>query len=325
MKKQKNTKRTKEKLNKTVDRELLILEEFLADKDYKKELKFGFNFKEYFPERGVVIYKDAKDKKGRVVGEFTYIEGDEQGDINDPYYKMQIELRHYHMGATGKAYILGKDMAERDLFRWIKKNYSEALFHDISKKYNYAKIYCDVIAEKRISRPGYDELEEATGISNSTWRRCFSDPVFLYDAKKETQLRRGWTHSKGKEKNIGLWNSAEACLDEIIRQGNYKDGVKHFRKDVNVENLSRKDIQDIEPSTSIETNINLTEEISIEKAREDLKKLEDERTRYRIKNKTKIDPYADLNEVMESEELKEGVARSTPQKKISHYEGEKKF
>ena len=105
---------------KRVKEKLVIAEEVLANTNVNENLKFNFPFKNYFPEKGIVVYKDVENPKGGgiiLIG----INGDSQGSMADPYYKMQDALKMYYQDAVFRSNLLGKLQMERDILRWVKK------------------------------------------------------------------------------------------------------------------------------------------------------------------------------------------------------------
>ena len=72
---------------------LEFIEEIFAGRNAKDRLKFDFPFKDFFPERGLVIYKDLIDKEGDKILETAGIVKDTQGQLDDPYYWMQMEFK----------------------------------------------------------------------------------------------------------------------------------------------------------------------------------------------------------------------------------------
>ncbi len=105
---------------KRVKEELSIAEEVLANTNVEENLKFNFDFKKYFPAKGIVVYKDVENPKGGGIS-LIGISGDSQGSMNEPYYEMQDALKMYYQDAVFRSNLLGKLQMERDLLRWIKK------------------------------------------------------------------------------------------------------------------------------------------------------------------------------------------------------------
>jgi hypothetical protein len=152
--------------------------EMLADIDVENDFKFNFDFKRYFPEKGVLVFPDVVnvgDKCNHYKGTgyrhptkgycisctliYTLagclskelsIEGDKRGDINDPYYMMQAGLHAYHEKTAYMAYRLGKYSTQAEILKWIKKNSSKSFYEEFQSYLKATDLLNDMRKEDNI-------------------------------------------------------------------------------------------------------------------------------------------------------------------------------
>jgi hypothetical protein len=165
MEKPKSVERVEVTPDEKINRALSIVEEVLAHADMKENLKFKFDFKKYFPEKDNIIFKERENKDNTIV--FVDKRLYQLPTGTDPYYQMQVDLQLYYIDAVFRSNLFGQLKMQRDIFRWIKKNYSNVskdAFNQLMKILSeHDAVTKDMSPAEKLALGIFEELQKKHG------------------------------------------------------------------------------------------------------------------------------------------------------------------
>jgi predicted CopG family antitoxin len=89
--------------------------------------------------------------------------------------------------------------------------------------------YFEAVKKLHISKPTDEDLEDATGISASTWGRHLRDPLFLATLKRETEKKTSYRWSKTPEKKAFWLEAATGVNGRIATTKFGRDAMRKGR------------------------------------------------------------------------------------------------
>jgi hypothetical protein len=120
--------------------------------------------------------------------------------------------------AREKQEIIREILAERP----PERSHTQAEQQTLKRGAKYAKSYVEAVKTLRISQPLPKDLEKATGISASRWRRLFRDLLFWGETKREVRKMQGYRYSH-KPETKKFWKQVEQGIDEKIVEAEFSN------------------------------------------------------------------------------------------------------